>query len=185
MISVAFQTKGLVLSSLQWLHNLGFDSCGPIHRTIEIMFMRVILCRLHLDCALCLCSESAEHLIEEIRQICVSTLFPSLTGFRIIKNTTRDAGPARKSTSVDCPQYFLWGPGAARLTKGSSSLELSIPFMSLMAPHSIAGFIIMPATLGFFNKMIYASRQSHIHNRHSVALRAHSVFHTDAKDSLK
>lgn len=30
-------------------------------------------------------SESTAHSIEEIRQICVSTPFPSLTGFRIIK----------------------------------------------------------------------------------------------------
>lgn len=77
------------------------------------MFIRVIVCRLHSDYALFLYSESTEHSFEEIQQICVSTMFPSLTGFRIIKNTTRDAGPARKSTSVDCPQYFLWGPGAA------------------------------------------------------------------------
>lgn len=77
------------------------------------MFLRVILSKQHSDYALFLCSECTEHSIEEIRQICVSTPLPSLTGFRIIKNTTRDAGPARKLTSVDCPQYFLWGPGAA------------------------------------------------------------------------
>lgn len=112
-------------------HMLSFPRTWGKYKT---MFFRLILLKPRSDYALFLRSESTEHSIEEIRQICVSTLLPSLTGFRIIKNTTRDAGPARKLTSVDCPQYFLWGPGAAWLTKVGSSLELSVPFMRSEAP---------------------------------------------------
>lgn len=71
------------------------------------MFVRDILYKSRSDYALFLCFDSTEHSIEAIRQTCVSSRLPSLTGFRIIKTTTRDAGPARKLTSVDCPQYFL------------------------------------------------------------------------------
>lgn len=94
-----------------------------------------VIMRLRLCLGLFLCSKCATYSIEEIRQTCVSSRLPSLTGLRIIKTTTRDAGPARKLTSADCPQCFLWGPEAAELTESSSST--SVPFMRApWLPHS-------------------------------------------------
>lgn len=66
------------------------------------------------------------------RQDCVSIQLPSFRGFTIIKSITRDAGPVRKLTSVDCPQYFPFCPGTAWLTQVNSSSELSVPFTRSM-----------------------------------------------------
>lgn len=77
------------------------------------------------------------------------------------------------STSCGVPGQ----PGWPEPAHHRSYLSHSWGAKRLGATLTVADFI-MPATLDFLNKMIYAARQSHIHNRHSVELRAHSVFHT-------